>query len=220
MQNLGQKPTLTQDTKKKKKKARFKKLSCWYCGKNGHKMNTCTFKREASIKSRLAKLEKHFMKMKTQIKQYELQKQKMEQYFNSRAYRLKLKKKRRRHKALVQIQNKAVKIRTLLLTEDKVEDMFHFERAANIIMKLGGKEKKSVYKAYNTLFCRDLTTDMAISASGLPLDIIPPDEPNPDTYMDVEPTQEELEEEEEIWRQTENMKRERILQRNTKTDGL
>ena len=86
----------------------------------------------------------------------------------------------------MQIQNKAVKIRTLLLTEDKVKDMFHFERAANIIMKMGGKEKKSVYKAYNTLFCRDLTTDMAISASGLPLDIIPPDEPNPDTYMDVE----------------------------------
>ena len=33
--------------------------------------------------------------MKTQIKQYELQKQKMEQYFNSRAYRLKLKKKKK-----------------------------------------------------------------------------------------------------------------------------
>ena len=94
MQNLGQKPTLTQDTKKKKKKARFKKISCWYCGKNGHKMNTCTFKREASIKSRLAKLEKHYMKMKTQIKQYQLQKQKIEQYFNSRAYRLKQKKKK------------------------------------------------------------------------------------------------------------------------------
>lgn len=50
---------------------------------------------------------------------------------------------------------------------------------------------------------------MAISASGFPLEIGPPGEPNPDTYMDVEPTQEELEEEEEIWRQTENMKRER-----------
>ena len=109
----------------------------------------------------------------------------------------------------MQIQNKGVKIRTFLLTEDKVEDMFHFERTADIIMKLGRKEKKSVYKAYNTLFCRDLTTDMAISASGFPLDIEPPDEPNPDTYMNVEPTKEELEEEEEIWRQTENMKKER-----------
>ena len=39
------------------------------------------------------------MKMKTQIKQYELQQQKIEQYFNSRAYRLKQKKKKRRHKA-------------------------------------------------------------------------------------------------------------------------
>ena len=48
---------------------------------------------------------------------------------------------------------------------------------------------------------------MGISASGFPLEIGPPGEPNPDTYMDVEPTQEELEEEEEICRQTEKMKR-------------
>lgn len=99
MQNLGQKPTLIKDTKRKKKKARFKKISCWYCGKNDHKMNTCTFKREASIKSRLAELEKHYMKMKTQIKQYELQQQKIEQYFNSRAYRLKQKKKKKAQSA-------------------------------------------------------------------------------------------------------------------------
>ena len=187
MQNLGQKPTLIKDTKRKKKKARFKKISCWYCGKNDHKMNTCTFKREASIKSRLAELEKHYMKMKTQIKQYELQQQKIEQYFNSRVYRLKQKKKKEGTKR-VQIQNKAVKIRTLLLIEEKVRDMFHFDRAANIIMKLGGKEKKQLYKVYNTLFCHNLTTDMAISASGFPLEIGPPGEPNPDTYMDVEPT--------------------------------
>ena len=62
---------------------------------------------------------------------------------------------------------------------------------------------------------------MAVSASGLPLDIIPPDEPNPDTYMDVEPTQEELEEEEEICRQTEKMKRGReYLKEIQKNDGL
>ena len=48
---------------------------------------------------------------------------------------------------------------------------------------------------------------MAYSTGGFLLDIGPPDEPNPDTYMEVEPTQEELEEEEETWWEMENMRR-------------
>ena len=79
------------------------------------------------------------------------------------------------------------------MTEEKVGDLFLNELASNIIQKLGWKHKKWLYKVYNTLFCHDLTTDMGYSTSGFLLDIGPPDEPNPDTYMEVEPTQEELE---------------------------
>ena len=186
------------------KKAKKKKISCWYCGKYGHKRKTCTSRIEATAQSRLAKLERQVQKMEYKLQSYEAEKIYWQNLRKARIIRLKEKIRKRRHRARVRMQNKAVTIRSLLLQEEADPDTDSFLRAANIIRKLGRKEKKTLYKTYETLFLVDLTTDMAYSGAGYPL--LPPGEPNPSEYMDVEPTQEEIEEEERIMEQTETMK--------------
>lgn len=182
------------------KKVKKEKISCWYCGKYGHKRKTCTSRIEATAQSRLAKLERQVQKLEYKLQSYEAEKIYWQNLRKARTIRLKKKIKKRRHKARVRMQNKAVTIRSLLLQEEADPDTESFLRAANIIRKLGRKEKKTLYKTYQTLFLVDLTTDMAFSGAGYPL--LPPGEPNPSEYMDVELTQEEMEEEERIMEQT------------------
>lgn len=99
-----------------------------------------------------------------------------------------------------QTNKQTVKIRSFLLKEEADPETNSFLRAASIIDNLGEKEKKLLYKTYETLFLVDLTTDMAFSGAGYLL--LPPGEPDPSEVMDVEPTPEELKEEERILRQT------------------
>ena len=54
---------------------------------------------------------------------------------------VKTKEKKKKAQITLQLKKKVVKIRTLLLIEEEVGDLFHFERAANIIQRLGRKEK-------------------------------------------------------------------------------
>ena len=71
------------------------------------------------------------------------------------------KRKKKKHQRLTKVLNTAVKIRTLILTEEATLEGIHALNGAKYLENMSRRARQSIINEYKKLFGRDLKMDLA-----------------------------------------------------------